>query len=340
VAAGEAAEVGRAGSEPHRLNPLLERFIKPAMHSLTETDLRDILAGYDLGVYQGSKRFTHGAVQTTLLIETSAGLAVLRVYENRSIEHVRFEIRALCFLRDAGLPVPAVIKNVAGDDTGIHRGKPFVIVEYIAGAQGSNPNLTFVQQEAIAVVKAVAHLHLATMNLPPDHFGERTPLNVAYCWKEFQARHPHWIDNEKGRWFVRELETIELPPALPHGLCHADLNHGNFLFRDGDVVAMLDFDMSFIGPLVYDVADLIYWWAWPPGMPMKPAEAALLVNEYAALRPLRDDEKGHIYDALKLITLLGLSWSDDSDYEETKWRIDCLNDMGRTGFLKALGLAG
>jgi Ser/Thr protein kinase RdoA (MazF antagonist) len=95
--------------------------------------------------------------------------------------------------------------------------------------------------------------------------------------------------------------------------------------------------MSFIGPLVYDIASLIYWWAWPPGMSMKPAEAALIVKAYSALRPLGKDEPAHLYDALKLITLLGLSWSDDSDYEETKWRIECLNSMGRTGFLKAIG---
>jgi homoserine kinase type II len=308
------------------------------MDSLTETDLRELLAGYDLGTYQGCKRFAHGAVQTTLLLETSKCRAVLRYYEKRSLDHVRFEIRALRFLRDAGLPVPALIKNRAGTEIGMHRGKPFVIVEYIAGAHGSNPNHAFVKYEAIAVARTVAHLHLATLNLPPDRFGERTPFDVAYCRQVFQTRHPHWTGDEKGRWFQHELETIALPPALPHGLCHADLNYGNFLFHGGDVVAMLDFDMSFFAPFVYDVAGLIYWWAWPPGMPMKPAEAALLVNEYAALRALPGDEAAHIYDALKLISLLGLSWSDDSDYEETKLRIDCLNGMGRTGFLNALGL--
>lgn len=308
------------------------------MPSLTETDLRDILAGYDLGTYESSKRFAHGAVQTTLLIETCTKCAVLRFYENRSIEHVRFEVRALRYLRDAGLPVPAVIPNHAGHDIGVYRGKPFVIVECIAGAHGSNPNHTFVQHEALAVVKIVAQLHLDTLNLAPNAFGERTPLDVAYCWCEFQARHPHWRDAEKGQWFQHELKSIELPADLPRGLCHADLNYGNFLFRAGDVAAMLDFDMSFFAPLVYDVANLVYWWAWPPNVPMKPAEAALIVNAYAALRPLREDEPAHIFDALKLITLLGLSWSDDSDYDDTKARIDCLNGMGRMGFLKALGL--
>lgn len=309
------------------------------MKSLTEEDLREILAGYNLGAFQSCMRFAHGAVQTTLLIETSTTFAVLRYFENRSIEHVRYEIRALSYLHAAGLPVPVVVSNRVGNPTGMLHGKPFVIVEYIAGAQGSNPNITFVEQEAMAVVRTVAQLHLATLNLAPNFFGARTPFDVAYCWNEFQARHPHWIDDEKGRWFQRELETIDLPLALPHGLCHADLNYGNFLFQDGEVAAILDFDMSFIAPLVYDIASLIYWWAWPPCMSMKSREAVLVVGTYAALRPLREGEPALIYDALKLITLLGLSWSDDSDYGETKARIDCLNGMGRLGFLKALGFS-
>lgn len=308
------------------------------MNALTETDLRDILAGYNLGAYQNCKRFAHGAVQTTLLLETNKDCAVLRLYENRSLAHVQFEVRALKFLRDAGLPVPAIFKDRAGNKINLHHGKPYVLVEYIAGAHGNNPNNTFVAREAMAVVNAVARVHCATIKLMPDSFGERTPLDVAYCLKEFRAQHAHWLGAKQGRWFEEELASVELPPALPHGLCHADLNYGNFLFRDHKVVAMLDFDMSFVGPLVYDVANLIYWWAWPPGMPMKAPEAAMIVDAYSKVRSLGADEAAHLYDALKLITLLGLSCSDDRDYEETRFRIGCMNEMGRNNFLNALGL--
>jgi len=229
----------------------------PAMNTFIEADLCEMLAGYDLGTYHDCKRFEHGAVQTTLLIETSTSQSVLRYYETRSLEHVRFEIRALRFLRDAVLPVPAVIKNCTGAEIGMRHGKPFVIVEFIAGAHGSNPNHTFAQCETMAVVKTVARLHRATQGLPLDHFGEKIPLDMAYCENEFKQRHSRWVDDERGKWFQGELATVELPATLPRGLCHADLNYGNFLFRAGDVVAMLDFDMSFFAPLVYDVADLI-----------------------------------------------------------------------------------
>ena len=31
---------------------------------------------------------------------------------------------------------------------------------------------------------------------------------------------------------------------MPKGLCHADLNYGNFLFKNAKIAAVLDFDMS------------------------------------------------------------------------------------------------
>jgi len=72
---------------------------------------------------------------------------------------------------------------------------------------------------------------------------------------------------------------------------------------------------------------------------MQAKEAALIAGEYTKLRPLQVEEVAHVYDALKLITLLGLSWSDESEFEETKSRIDCLNAMGRAGLVNALGWA-
>jgi homoserine kinase type II len=142
------------------------------------------------------------------------------------------------------------------------------------------------------------------------------------------------VQTEKGKWFKSELEKLEFPATLPKGLCHADLNYGNFLFRNGKVVAVLDFDMSFYTYLIYDVASLIYWWAWPPEKNFKENQATQIVKEYLKWRELSAEEKEHIYDVLKLITLLGISWSEESDFENSKTNIDFLNSLGREKFLQ------
>jgi hypothetical protein len=56
------------------------------------------------------------------------------------------------------------------------------------------------------------------------------------------------------------------------------------------------------------------------------------VKEYSKSRKLNLTEKKYIYDALKLIILLGICWSDESDFEQEKKKIDYLNSLSRENF--------
>lgn len=304
--------------------------------TISETDLPKILASYDLGEYQSFKTFANGAGQTTLLLETSKGKFVLRYYENRPQKHVLFEVKLFNYLRSNNYPVPAIIKNRLGDFSGTYKEKPYIILDFIEGEHGNNPNDFFNDAQAIEVVKVVAQLHNLTKDYNPEYFLDREPFDVKYCWKQFESKHPHLVGDEKGKWFRAELDKLEFPVSLPKGLCHADLNYGNFLFISGKVVAVLDFDMSFHTYLIYDLASLIYWWTWPPEMKVKESEAALIVSEYSKQRELSADEKLHTYDALKLIILLGISWSEISDFEHSKKNVEFLNSIGRQGFYDKL----
>src|SRR3989344_2926424 len=232
--------------------------------TISEIDLPKILADYNLGEYRGFKTFANGAGQTTLLLETSKGKFVLRYYENRPLKHVLFEVQLFNYLRDKNFPVPAVIKNRSGEFSSLYNEKPYIIIEFVEGEHGKNPNDFFNSEEATEVVKIIAHLHSLTKDYNPEYFKDREVFDAKYCWREFEQKHSHLVTTEKGKWFKAELDKLEFPASLPEGLCHADLNYGNFLFRNGKIVAVLDFDMSFHTYLIYDIASLIYWWAWPP----------------------------------------------------------------------------
>jgi len=133
-----------------------------------------------------------------------------------------------------------------------------------------------------------------------------------------------------------QLSILEFPKFLPKGLCHADLNHGNFLFKTGKIVGVLDFDMSFYSYFIYDVASLIYWWAWPPKEGFSLFKSKFILNEYIKNRKLNESEKHHVYDALKLIILLGISWSEDNEFDSEKEKIEFLNNIGRENFYQKL----
>jgi len=308
--------------------------------TISETDLPKILADYDLGEYREFKTFANGAGQTTLLLETSTGKFVLRYYENRPQKHVSFEVKLFNYLRSKSFPVPAIVKNRSGESSGIYKEKPYIIIEFIEGEHGKNPNDFFNNEEAAEVVKVVVHLHNLTKDYNPEYFKDREVFDAKYCWREFEKKHSNLVENEKGKWFKAELEKLEFPTFLLKGLCHADLNYGNFLFKNGKIVAVLDFDMSFYTYLIYDIASLIYWWAWPPEMKVKEKEMALIVSEYSKQRELNKDERAYIYDALKLIILLGISWSEESDFEDSKSKIEFLNLVGREKFLLKLEIEG
>lgn len=304
--------------------------------TISEKDLPAILTNYNLGDYRSFKTFANGAGQTTLLLETSKGKFVLRYYENRTDAHVDFEVQLFNFLRNKNYPVPAIIKNRSNKFSSKYKDKPYIIIEFIEGEHGKNPNDFFDVEQAAEVVEAIALLHNLTKDYQPDYFSTREPFDVKYCWREFQEKHPYLVETEKGKWFKTELDKLEFPAEMPKGLCHADLNYGNFLFRERKVVAVLDFDMSFYTFLIYDIASLIYWWALPPEKDFRENEASIIVSEYEKHRSLSESERMHIFDALKLIILLGISWSEEGDFEHEKSKIESLNLIGRADFLKML----
>lgn len=306
------------------------------MAPITRADLPIIVEEYALGEFWDFKPFSNGAGQTTLLLETSNGKSVLRYYDNRSAEHVRCEVQLLNFLRSAHYPVPSVVQTRCGSFIAEHNGKPYIILEFIDAAPGRDPNQAFDQREAAAVVRKVAELHHLTQNQRPVAYcRNREVYDPAYCWHQFQRKHHRLLGTGNGKWFKYELDHLEFPAPLAHGICHADLNYGNFLFRDGNVVAVLDFDMSFWTYLIYDIGSLIYWWTMPPQGTFRHDDAMYMVTEYSRWRGITAQERRHIYDALKLIILLGISWSDEAELESQRAKIESLNSITREHFVPA-----
>lgn len=227
--------------------------------TISEKDYPLILSDYDLGEYSSFETFANGAGQTTVLLNTDKGKFVLRYYENRSEEHVAFEVHLFNFLQESDYPIPAIIKDRDDNFFGIYKEKPFIIIEFIEGEHVENPNDSFQRDGAAEVIKVVTQLHNLTKDRELDFFKDREVFDVDYCLREYDKQTRTKNRDERERWLKNELAKLKLPSTMPKGLCHADLNYGNFLFQDGKISAVLDFDMSFYYYLVYDVASLIYW---------------------------------------------------------------------------------
>lgn len=308
----------------------------PVKPTISKDDFPRILAHYNVGEYERLRRFAHGAGQTTTLLITAKGRFVLRYYENRSEGYVLFEANLLSYLKSRKYPVAAIIRDSSGRLSGMYKAKPYMIIQHIDGRHTRNPNYFSNAKQIPEVARIVAKLHDSTRSYTSLYLKDRDHLDAGYCLRSYRK---HFRDVGSGgneTWLQEELENLEFPASLPKSICHADLNYSNFLFKKGTVAALLDFDMSFYTYSIYDIANLIYWWAWAPEKELKEKEARRIVEEYSRWRPLNTAEKEHIYDALKLIILLGMSWSKEDDFNKGRKNIEFLDSIGRERFYDRL----
>ena len=300
---------------------------------VSEKEANKVLLQYVLGVCRGVETFEKGEGQTTRLLTTDTGKKiVLRRYDNRTREYVLFEVRLLYFLREQNYPAAKMLQNNQGEYVSECDGHLYMLMEFVQGVHCKNPNEFFEQDKAEKIVAAIAQLHNLTERKSVDAFGKRAPLDVSYCWKEYHKQKRVTEKESREQWLRKELASIVLPATLPRGICHADTNHSNFLFNNDALVAVLDFDMSFHTQLAYDVANIFYWWVCHPEKGMQESRIAPILAAYTRVRKLHEEELVAVFDALKLITLLGMSWSREEEFEKCHESVKALNAIGRDGF--------
>ncbi len=306
---------------------------------LLKSDIVSILSNYALGEHRQAAPCTAGNVQTTMLLTTTEGKFVLRYYDIRSHAEVLFEANILTYLHKRGYPAPAPMRNSRGRLVGRHRGRPYMILEFLQGRHIAKPSRAQLNE----IVRAAATLHNVSRGYRPSHQRTRKGRDRIYCWNAALERARRFTPQAKAkarlRWLRGELAALKFPGSLPKGICHSDYHYSNFLFIGGRLSGVVDFDDACRTYPIYDIANLLDYWAQPYAGKRDLARARDLLKEYQRHRPLSAVEKRHLYDALKLQILIDSVWcfgrgGDDSFIEKDK--IDLLNRLGREGFCKLL----
>lgn len=298
-------------------------------------ELRAILADYDVGEFVDGREFQRGADQTNLLLVTSKGKYAFRYYEKRSEDYIRFEIDLLHFLNEQSYPCPAPLRRRDGSYFALHNGKPYALFTFQAGEHVDNID------NYRLVAPVLATLHSLTVGRQPAYSEARTPYGAAYAWSCAEVNAAHIADPSEAQarlnWFKGELATLQLPDELPKGVCHCDTNPSNFLYKDGELSAALDFDQASYTWLLYDVAQMIYWWTWPNNGDIQLDRSRDLVAQYETVRKLSDDERRRLFDVLKLVHLVGIGWSlADDSFDNDKRKVVDLDALGRDAFYEAI----
>jgi homoserine kinase type II len=295
-------------------------------------DFEQILSNYDLGKFKDSSPFKTGAVQTNILLETSKGKAVFRYYENRTENHARFEMTVLEYLTGYDCPCPAPIKNKQGEYIGSYHSKSFALLEFLEGEHSNS------EDNGKQIAEVLGKLHALTTGYKPDYAEARDTYNPTSCLKSATANIQKIASTFEAEarltWLKDELAKLQFPETLPKGVCHCDTHPSNFLYEDDKLVAVLDFDDASYVYLFYDIANMLFFWAWPDKGELNFEKTKELLSTYEQHRKLTEIEKQYFYDVLQMVNFMGIGWFIDNDdiYYNSRRKTEFLNTMGRKTF--------
>lgn len=207
----------------------------------------------------GDAALTHmgrGAVNQNYLAEAGGRRYVLKSYAVRSYtpEEIRRSQAAQVHAGRAGIPVPTILPNLAGDAVTEIPGGFVVLSEHIAGRHHDRPNMPATAARSMGEMLGQIHLALAEIQpVPPyaipDPAERRTYLERLLREAE-RRRHESREDEACCQTLSHNLAALErlahLAPrfaGLPVQWVHGDYQDTNVIFDEHDrVAAVIDFD--------------------------------------------------------------------------------------------------
>lgn len=262
---------------------------------ITDEELLDLLAGFDLGAPVAFKGVAEGVENSNFMLETEVGRYFLTIYEKRvRPEELPFFLNLLRWLADHGFPSAAPVANRAGELLQTVRGKPAAIVTFLPGLSVRRPTVAHCRQAG----EGLARLHLAAKGYP----GTRANDLGQAAWAPMFASLGAAAERLKPGLSAQiqgDLDRISAnwPGDLPQGIIHADYFPDNVFFQGGTFAGAIDFYFACVDAYAYDVAVALNAWCFEADGSFNITAARALVAGYEAHRPLSAAER----DALPIL---------------------------------------
>jgi aminoglycoside phosphotransferase (APT) family kinase protein len=162
--------------------------------------------------------------------------------------------RIMAALHAAGLPAPRVLAMREAAAT--RAGRPFVLMEMVAGE--TVDEIARLEPAAKLIGSALSVLD-RIRRLPVERTGigdepTHPPLRQVDRWEPLMARGPAHLVTRAPELAARLRDRAPAPGAS--ALSHGDYTLGNLLFREGEVVAVLDWEIAELGRPEVDLACL------------------------------------------------------------------------------------
>lgn len=216
---------------------------------IDENRARDILENYDLGEVVEVKALSLGISNSNYRLETTKGLYLLKISNDKNPDQLANEQKILLFLKKAGYPFSLTpIADIQGQTIYFHEKDYGAIYPFIEGIPPGPSDQTCAE-----IGKALAKLHL----IQSDQESLRPHEEVGYGAEQIKS----YVDSSScpedfkdifHQVFPDELKSFIATP-FKRCLIHGDLYYDNTLFSHNHLAAVLDFEQAGMGEALLDL---------------------------------------------------------------------------------------
>ncbi len=233
-----------------------------------EATIKKVLLQYDIGKLKQYELLGGGFVNENYMIITSKGIYFFREYKhNFKVAEIRRVNRLLIELKDKNFTVARPILTKEGDTVVEFDGQAFSISEYIKGEK-----YDFSEKQFMSAAKTLAQFHKEVQGVESESKFIRNCKQIGHIAKLWKGK-DSILKQLKSKKPLSEVDFVilEAIPRMKHHLelligdfpylrertnasvMHGDFWHGQLIFHENEVAALIDFDKIILGSTEYDL---------------------------------------------------------------------------------------
>ncbi len=226
---------------------------------------------------------------------------VLKVWDERAPDEVEQILEHTCWLADHGVLTPAPLLLEGGVRFLVKDNQAWMLMPFVEGGW-----LPADSSSLYELGKAQAQMHEV-----PIHESIPTTFAIGFTLWDKLVKDAHKDGTMTPFLELLEKETHllkqRIPDDLPSGIIHGDLYPDNVIGREGEVLALLDFEEICIESLAMDLVTTYVGFGWKDGLPVPELWDALL-RGYESVRPLTEAEHAVLPDLHRFAVLAVAAW--------------------------------
>jgi Ser/Thr protein kinase RdoA (MazF antagonist) len=218
-----------------------------------DASLSSILAHWNLGEVTSLAAFQSESYRCSgnvYLVQCGEYRFVLKRMENKSTLGPLFTI--LPELHKRGLPVAAPLRTRDSKLAVFHAGDCYYVAPFLHGSVISDHFGPGMEQRSRSFSKSLARLHVALRQIPvPRELKDMNLLvQVRACEAEARA---HGMSHLTMVALNETIDALQRLAPLPTQVIHRDAHASNVLFTSNKLSGWLDFELTTIGPRLFDL---------------------------------------------------------------------------------------